>query len=308
MRTDTSTFLTDRGRGIIYGAMAGITLGLGGLIVRLMSVDADGWHILGWRSLAFAGFMFTVSIVRTGSLRQVFTDFTRAGILAPLIALALGLGQIFYLMGLVHTSVANVTFLLGSAPLFVALAAWLVLGEVLTARGLLALAGAMTGIGIMFSGGISDDHLVGVLYAIGALATYVALVIMLRIAGQIDTFAASGLGGLISAATAIWMADGDISLAPGDAVLSIISGIFQVGAGFVFITLATKLIKAAEVSMLVLIEAILAPLLVWYFIGETPGTTSLAGGAIVIGSVAIYSLITIAREKRRLEAGKDGQP
>ncbi len=308
MANNSGTFLTDRSRGIVFGAMAGITLGLGGLIVRLMSVEADGWHILGWRSLAFAALMFTVSIVRAESLRQVFTDFAKAGILAPLIALALGLGQIFYLMGLVHTSVANVTFLLGSAPLFVALAAWLVLGEVLTARGLLALAGAMTGIGIMFAGGISDDHIVGVMFALGALATYIVLVILLRIAGSIDTFAASGIGGLISAAIAIWMAGGDISLAPGDAALSIISGIFQVGAGFVFITLAAKLIKAAEVSMLVLIEAILAPLLVWLFIGETPGSATLVGGIIVIASVAIYSLITIAREKRRLEAGSDGQP
>ena len=283
---------TYRGRGIFYGAAAGVALSLGGLLVRLMSGETSGWQMLSWRSLAFAALMFTIAGFRAGSLRQAFANITGAGWLGAGIALSIGLGQIAYLMGLVHTSVANVTFLLGSAPILAAFAAWLLLGERLSARGIIALFAAMSGIAVMFSGGISGGHLLGIGYAVCALLAYVSMVLMFRKVGPIDTFAASGFGGLLAAGISIWMTGGDLAIAPADAMLSVVSGLFQVGAGFTFITLAARYIKAAEVTLLVLLETILGPFLVWFFLAETPGPATLTGGTIVIVSVAAFAILT----------------
>ena len=236
--------------------------------------------------------MFAIAAYRAGSLRQAIANVAGAGWLGLGIAISIGLGQIAYLMGLIHTSVANVTFLLGSAPIFTAFTGWILLGERLSVAGMVALCSAMAGIAVMFSGGISGGHLLGVGYAVAALVAYVSMVIMFRKIGPIDTFAASGFGGLLSAGLSIWMAGGDLAIAPADAALSIISGLFQVGAGFAFITLAARYIKAAEVTLLVLLEAILGPLLVWIFISETPGPASLSGGTIVILSVAAFAIST----------------
>lgn len=287
--------MTDRGRGILYGFLAGVALSLGGLIVRLMSGETSGWQMLSWRSLAFAALMFAIAGYRAGSLRRAFANIGGAGWLGAGLVVSIGLGQIAYLMALIHTSVANVTFLLGSAPVLAAFTAWFFLGERLSGKGIVALAAAMTGIAVMFSNGISDGHLLGVGYAVCALAAYVSMVLMFRKIGTIDTFAASGFGGLLGAGISIWMAEGELAIVPADAALSVISGLFQVGAGFTFITLAARYIKAAEVTLLVLLETILGPLLVWIFIAETPGPETLAGGAIVIASVAAFALLT--REK-----------
>jgi drug/metabolite transporter, DME family len=293
--TDVSSIAADRGRGVLYGAMAGVALSLGGLIVRLMSADTSGWQMLTWRSLAFAALMFTIALVRTRSPRQVIRNIAGAGWLGVGVALTVGLGQIAYLMGLIHTSVANVTFLLGSAPIVVAFAGWLVLGERLSGMGVMTLGAAMFGIAIMFSSGVSGGDALGVAYAAGALVAYASMVLLLRKAGPIDTFAVTGVGGLLSAGISIWVAGGDMAIIPADAALSIVSGVFQVGAGFALIALAARYIKAAEVTLLVLLETILGPLLVWIFISETPAPVTLGGGAIVILSVAAFAILT--REK-----------
>ncbi len=297
---DVISIAADRGRGVFYGAMAGVALSLGGLIVRSMSGDTSGWQMLTWRSLAFAALMFAIALIRTRSPRQVIRNIAGAGWIGVGVALTVGFGQIAYLMGLIHTSVANVTFLLGSAPVVVAFAAWLVLGERLSGMGVITLVFAMFGIAIMFSGGVSGGDVLGVAYAAGALVAYASMVLLLRRAGPIDTFAVTGVGGLLSAAISIWMAGGDMAIVPADAVLSIISGLFQVGAGFALIALAARYIKAAEVTLLVLLETILGPLLVWIFIGETPGSATLIGGAVVILSVAAFAILT--REKKAISS------
>lgn len=293
--TDVVSIAADRGRGVLYGALAGIALSLGGLIVRLMSGETSGWQMLTWRSLAFAALMFAIALFRTRSLRQIVRNIVDAGWLGVGVALAVGLGQIAYLMGLIHTSVANVTFLLGSAPVVVAFAGWLVLGERLSGRGIVTLVAAMSGVAIMFSGGISGSDVLGVAYAAGALVAYASMVLLLRKAGPVDTFAVTGVGGLLSAIISTWIAGGDLAIVPADAALSVVSGVFQVGAGFALIALAARYVKAAEVTLLVLLETILGPLLVWIFIGETPAPVTLVGGAIVILSVAAFAIF--AREK-----------
>lgn len=287
-----------RRRGLVYGAAAGTALSLGGLLVRLMETETSGWQMLTWRSISFGLLMFTLAFLSAGSFSKVWDNIKAAGLLGIGVSLAMGLGQIAYLMALVHTSVANVAFLLGSAPLFVALTAWLLLEETLNFKGILALGAAMVGIAIMFMNGISGSDLLGVSYAASALFAYIVLVLLLRKAGSIDTFASAGLGGVISAVVAIFIAGGDVLIIPKDIGLSVISGVFQVGAGFAFITLATKLIKAAEVTLLVLLETILGPLIVWVIVSEIPGTNTLVGGTIVVVAVAVYSLITMDSSRR----------
>jgi drug/metabolite transporter (DMT)-like permease len=52
-----------------------------------------------------------------------------------------------------------------------------------------------------------------------------------------------------------------------------------------------------------LLEAIFGPLLVWAVIGETPGPWTLAGGAVVLGALAVSNWIGL-RQSRRLRAAR----
>jgi drug/metabolite transporter (DMT)-like permease len=66
-------------------------------------------------------------------------------------------------------------------------------------------------------------------------------------------------------------------------------GVGQIGLGLVLLTIGGRLIPAAEVALITLLEVVLGPLWVWIFLSEQPGATTLVGGAIVLGAVALQA-------------------
>ena len=78
-----------------------------------------------------------------------------------------------------------------------------------------------------------------------------------------------------------------IILSSHDLFLGFIAGFFQVGLGFIFITIGAKTTPSALVGIIMLIEAILGPLWAWLFINETPPLVVLVGGTIVLLAVVL---------------------
>jgi len=72
-----------------------------------------------------------------------------------------------------------------------------------------------------------------------------------------------------------------------DLGLLIALGVCQIGLGLVFLTIGGRLIPAAEVALITLLEIVLGPLWVWVFLSEEPPTATLIGGAIVLGAVLL---------------------
>ena len=53
---------------------------------------------------------------------------------------------------------------------------------------------------------------------------------------------------------------------------------------------ATRYATAAEVSMTLMLETVLAPIWAYIFFTEVPGASSLVGGAIILAAIAVYTL------------------
>jgi drug/metabolite transporter (DMT)-like permease len=75
----------------------------------------------------------------------------------------------------------------------------------------------------------------------------------------------------------------------GDVVWLALLGIGQIGLGFVLLTVGARLIPAAQVGLITLLEVVLGPLWVWLALDERPSTLTLAGGAIVIIAIIIQT-------------------
>ena len=76
-----------------------------------------------------------------------------------------------------------------------------------------------------------------------------------------------------------------IFISANDIFLGFIGGFFQVGIGFILITIGARNTPSAIVGILMLTEAVLGPLWAWLFINETPPLVVLAGGTIVLSAV-----------------------
>ena len=61
--------------------------------------------------------------------------------------------------------------------------------------------------------------------------------------------------------------------------------------------IGTKIIPASEVSLLMIIETIMAPIWVWIFLNEVPSNYTLVGGAIILTTLIINSLYIIKLNK-----------
>jgi drug/metabolite transporter (DMT)-like permease len=63
------------------------------------------------------------------------------------------------------------------------------------------------------------------------------------------------------------------------------------------LALGPRYISSAEVSLLVLLESVLAPLLAWLVIDEHPGQWTLLGGMIIIGALVVSNAVVLLRRK-----------
>ena len=65
-------------------------------------------------------------------------------------------------------------------------------------------------------------------------------------------------------------------------VLLILLGAGQIGLGLALLSIGARLIPAAEIATITLLEVVLGPLWVWMAVSERPSTATLIGGAIVV--------------------------
>jgi drug/metabolite transporter (DMT)-like permease len=73
------------------------------------------------------------------------------------------------------------------------------------------------------------------------------------------------------------------------------------GLGLIFLTVGARLIRAAEVALISLLEIVLGPLWVWIARSEQPATGTLVGGVVVLVAVAVLSFPTTADRRRAVE-------
>ena len=82
---------------------------------------------------------------------------------------------------------------------------------------------------------------------------------------------------------------GELSVSSHDLFLGFLAGTFQIGFGFIMITIGSQTTPAAVVGILMLTEAVFGPLWAWFFINEIPPIMVLTGGSIIIFSILLQS-------------------
>jgi drug/metabolite transporter (DMT)-like permease len=66
--------------------------------------------------------------------------------------------------------------------------------------------------------------------------------------------------------------------------------------GMALYTLGSRVVPAAELTLLSMAEVLLAPVWVWLVLGETAAGSTLAGGALVLAAIAGNALSGMRRK------------
>jgi drug/metabolite transporter (DMT)-like permease len=258
-----------------------------GVVTRRLE-SAASFEITFWRSL----FTLLTLLVLLPALsgRAFWGDLRRAGPTLWLSGLCWSVMFTAFMIALTLTSVANVLITLSLGPLFTALVARAVTRQAIATRTWVAIALAGLGIAWMFSdqwGGAGV--LAGMSVALGVpVAASINWTLVLRAQQkglQIDLAPAVMIGALLSCLYTLplaWPVRGSASDVGWLALL----GVFQLALPCVMAVWCARVLHAAEVSLLALLEVIFGITLAWLWASEVPGTRVLAGGALVLLALA----------------------
>jgi drug/metabolite transporter (DMT)-like permease len=270
-------------RGQIYVALAAVAWSTAGVLQRQLTLGT-ATQVSGRAAFAATALLAYVAVVERGRVVQAFRDVGVAGVA---VALCVATASGSFIAALNHTSVARVLFIMAVAPVLAALLARVTLGEAITRRTVIAMALALAGVALML-GAPGEGSLAGDGLSFVAAFAFALMIVITRWRHDVSMAPATCLAqAILIAAFGPFASPGEIG---GDDVFWLAAlGIGQIGVGFALLTVGARLISAAQVGLITLLEVVLGPVWVWLALDERPRTLTLAGGAIVIVAIVIQT-------------------
>ena len=271
---------------IFFGALS---LSFGGLIVKSFE-GATLWQILFWRSLFFSLTVLTFLIISYKS--KVLKSFHDSGLPGFIGGLILSIGFCGYVFAMYNTTVANTNFIISLQILFLAIFGFFFLKEKINLITLISIILAMSGVLLMVGNSLSPGELSGNLAAFTMPITFAVLIMIVRKFPSVDMVPAQFVAGVSSCLIGLSLSP-TIMISPHDIFLGFLAGFFQIGFGFIFITIGARTTPSAMVGIIMLSESVLGPIWAFLFVSEIPSLYGLIGGAIILFAVLLqfYTLI-----------------
>lgn len=269
-----------------------------GLIFRsLENIDAFG--VVFFRGLALS---FVMLIVLNAFYRQrVFLTIWSVGRQGVLGALFFTGAQTFYVFAFSNTTVANTTFTIALAPFITALLAFIVIRERIERTTLLAMAIACLGVVAIIVTDVSSEGLLGVFFALMTAFCFSCFAVTLRRNKHVEMLPVLLLTGIFSMIVGLVFGQWDVIPQIYDIALCFIWGGVLQGFGQSLLVLSTRVLKAAEIPLIMLLEFSLGPIWVWMFFEEIISLGTLFGGGLIF-----LSVFGLARHEIRKQRSLDG--
>ena len=266
--------------------LGALTLSFGGLLVKSFE-GATLWQILFWRSLFFC--LVIIIFLSITYKKKLFTSIKLSGFPGLIGGIILGFGFFGYVFAMYNTTVANANFIIQTQTLFLAIFGYIFLKEIISKITLISIILAIFGITLMLGDDLSSGKMLGNLIAFLMPISFAVLIIIVRKYPKVDMIPLQLIAGIVAMIIGYLMS-GRIDISYHDIFLGFVAGFFQVGFGFIFITIGARTTPSAAVGIIMLSEAIFGPLWAWMFINEKPSLIVLIGGSIVLSAVLLQFL------------------
>jgi len=271
--------------------MGAVCLSFGGLIVKSFE-GANLWQILFWRQTFFA--IIVALYLLISYKKNFFKSFYNVGLSGFIGGLFLGIGFAAYVFSMYTTTVANTNFIITTETIFLAVFGYFFLKEKIDLITFIAIILGMSGVLLILGSSLSiqsSEQFIGNIVAFIMPISFAILVIIIRKYPNVDMVPVQFIAGIFAAIIGYVIA-GKLSISLHDLLLASLAGFFQIGFGFIFITIGSQTTPSAVVGVLMLTEAVFGPLWVWLFINEVPPISVLVGGSIIIFSILLQSFFS----------------
>tara|TARA_B100000927_G_scaffold283801_1_gene271948 strand:+ start:279 stop:1151 length:873 start_codon:yes stop_codon:yes gene_type:complete len=275
---------------VFFGACA---LSFGGLIVKSFE-GSTLWQILFWRSLFFTGVIIIFLFFNYKG--NIFSAIVKSGIPGLVGGIILSIGFASYVFAMYETTVANTNFIIQTQALFLAIFGYVFLKEKISKLTLTCIVLAVAGIIVMLGNSLTPGQMTGNLVAFIMPISFAILILIVRKYPKVDMIPLQLVAGIFATLIGLFMSP-SIFVSSNDVLLGFTAGFFQVGLGFIFITIGARSTPSAFVGIIMLTEAVLGPFWAWMFANENAPLSVLIGGAVVITAVVIQFLSPLLIKK-----------
>jgi DME family drug/metabolite transporter len=285
------------GAGVALVVIAAVLWSMLGLMLRQIE-EAETWAVLFWR--AAGSLIVLVGFVAWRSGGQPLAAIRRTGLAGLIGGVGLVIASAGAIFAIQNTTVANAAFLFAASPFLTALLGFVVLREDVRRGTWAAIAIALGGIVFMIGGEFSGGAMLGNVAALGSALGFAIFTVALRWGRLEDMVPAVVIGAVLSMVAAVPLAsisgEALVALPALDIALSIGMGAVLFGVGMVLYTLGSRVVAAAELTLLTMVEVMLAPVWVWLFMGETATAGTFIGGGVILIAVVTNALTGMRRK------------
>lgn len=293
--------MTPQTTGLLLSVAGVILLSPDVLVIRWVELEHD--QVLLWRGLFLTLGFGAVVLVR--HQRKFLRAFVNAGWSGVTCGLFFAGNTYCFTQSLQQTSAAAAMMIISTAPVFAALIAWLLLGERISRRTAATVACTLIGIGVVAFDRTGVNSVSGNLYALGCALFMAVNFNWARYKAPRDLTPGLAFGGIFIAMVALL---GDSNQAqPSTAQLGAmaLTAAITMPIGFTLLQIAPRYISATDVSLFLLLEAIVGSFWVWLVLSETPGTMTLIGSGVIFAALTFYAFGDRSRLDSRREPSEE---
>ena len=261
------------------------------LFIRLATIDS--WNLIFYRGfipfvVVFFGLLF---IYKTNLIKEIINN----GWHGFFYAFTFTITNIVFVISIENTSVANTLIMIALAPMLSAIISLIFLKENPDTKTWVAIIITTLSVVYIFYDALNAGDLLGNFLGLVCAAGLATGAVIIRSAKRISLVPSAMMGKLMVALIALLFSN-QLKLEGNDTLIIPLMCVMCVAIPFVLVTLAPRYITAAEVNLFFLLETILGPLWVWLVIKEQPSFETIAGGAIIITTIAIHSALALKKK------------
>ena len=275
--------------------LAGLLWSFGPLIVRNMdSPESVPWQYLFTRGLVIFTLLNIYLYFEEGL--DFYKNYLRIGFSGLLGGIGLGTAMITFIWSITNTTAAITLLCLAAMPFITALLGFLFLKEKISTSVWIAIIVASIGIIIMALGNDSLESINGLVFGLVSALGFSVFSVSLRWRKETPKFTTVAVAGIfcsIFSATIITQNDLSFFSSSKNEGLFAVHGTI-VCLGLILYSIGSKVIPAAELTLLSLTEVIGGIFWVWIpilGINEIPSNNTIIGGFLIFMSIIYYSLV-----------------
>jgi len=280
-------------KAIIITSFGVFLMSLESLLIKLANIDAMLFSF-------YIGFLMFISVnliliqKEKSDFLSTYTSSLKAVIICGIL---FGISNIFFINAIETTSVANAVMIFATAPLFSALYSYLIYRQKSKKNIFISSFFIFIGLFIIFSEeGLNGDFL-GNIFALFAVNIFALSFVILSQYNNANRFAIAAATGLSTMVISYFFTD-HFALELNSLLILLLAGLFVTPVSRICMGIGTKTLPASEVSILMIIEVIMAPIWVWLVLNEIPSNTTFVGGLIILITLFLNSLYTLKVNKK----------